>query len=58
MVWAALGYAWQGEGFICQLVDGRAFPKCSCVEDDSFMSYVVYMEREECEDVLKIPLGL
>jgi hypothetical protein len=28
-------------------VDGRAFPECGCVEDDSFMSYVVYLEREE-----------
>jgi hypothetical protein len=32
------------------LVDKRSFTECDCVENDSFMSYVVLMER--------IPQGL
>ena len=44
-----LGYTLQGRGFICLLVDRRALSKCGCVEDDSFMSFVVLMEREKCE---------
>ena len=30
-------------------VDGRVISECGCVEDDSSMSYVMFMEREEFE---------
>jgi hypothetical protein len=30
-------------------VDRRALSECGCAEDDSFMSYVVFMERKKCK---------